>query len=159
MPSWLLFVYYRKVFMVIEEEDFVFSQTEMNQYLSLWGLTLTEEDYRKVAEVTKGIGIVMRLLAMELSAGRPFDTNHIERMRNDFWDYLDSHVYDQWEVEIQEFLIQVCIVEEFDKHLAEMITGRSDVERMISIAEQLGNFMQFKETAAGKRIYEIRIAV
>lgn len=84
MPSWLLSVYYRRVFTVIEEEDF-----------------------RKVTGLTKGIGIVLRLLAMELSAGRPFDTNHIERMRNDFWDYLESHVYDQWEMEIQEFLMQV----------------------------------------------------
>ncbi len=159
MPSWLLSVYYRKVFTVIEEEDFVLSEAEVIQYLNLWGLTLTEEDNRKVTEITKGIGIVIRLLAMELSAGRPFDTNHIERMRNDFWDYLDSHVYDQWEVDIQEFLMQVCIVEEFDKHLAEMITGRNDIERMISIAEQLGNFMLFKETAGGKRIYEIRLAM
>ena len=159
MPSWLLSVYYRKVFTVIEEEDFVLSNAEMLNYLNLWGLTLAEENFRKVTELTQGIGIVIRLLAMELSSGRPFDTNYIERMRNDFWDYLDCHVYDQWEMEIQEFLIQVCIVEEFDQHLAEMITGRSDVERMIAIAEQLGNFIQFKETAGGKRIYEIRLAV
>lgn len=53
--------------------------------------------------------------------------------------------------------MQECIVEGFDKHLAEMITGRSDVERMISIAEQLSNFMIFKEAVGGKRIYEIRL--
>ena len=159
MPSWLLSIYYRKVFTVIEEEDFVLSEAEMRQYLNLWGLTLTEEDYSKFAVLTKGIGIIIRLLAMELSSGRPFDSNYIERMRSDFWDYLDSHVYDQWEVEIQEFLMQICIVEEFDKHLAEMITGRTDVERMIAIAEQLGNFLQFREVIAGKRIYEIRLAM
>ena len=159
MPSWLLSIYYRKVFTVIEEEDFVLSEAEMRQYLNLWGLTLTEEDYSKFAVLTKGIGIIIRLLAMELSSGRPFDSNYIERMRSDFWDYLDSHVYDQWEVEIQEFLMQICIVEEFDKHLAEMITGRTDVERMIAIAEQLGNFLQFREAIAGKRIYEIRLAM
>lgn len=159
MPSWLLSVYYRKVFTVIEEEDFMLSEAEMMQYLNLWGLTLAEEDFIKVTEFTKGIGIVIRLLAMELSSGTPFDTNYIERMRNDFWDYLDSHVYDQWDVEIQEFLMEVCIVEEFDKHLAEMITGRSDVDRMIGIAEQLGNFMTFKEAVGGKRIYEIRLTM
>ncbi|WP_228351613.1 LuxR C-terminal-related transcriptional regulator [Variimorphobacter saccharofermentans] len=159
MPSWLLSVYYRRVFTVIEEEDFVLSETEMTNYLNLWGLTLTEEDFSRVAGLTKGIGIIIRLLAMELSSGRPFDTNYIERMRNDFWDYLDCHVYDQWDMEIQEFFMQVCIVEEFDQHLAEMITGRSDVERMIGIAEQLGNFMMFKEAVGGKRIYEIRLAM
>lgn len=159
MPSWLLSVYYRKVFTVIEEEEFVLSDAEVIQYMSLWGLTLTEEDYKKIIGLTKGIGIIIRLVAMELASGRPFDSSYIERMRNDFWDYLDCHVYDQWEVEIQEFFIQVCIVEEFDQHLAEMITGRSDVERMIAIAEQLGNFLQFREVIAGKRIYEIRLAM
>ena len=159
MPSWLLSVYYRKVFTLIEEEEFVLSDAEVIQYMSLWGLTLTEEDYKKIIGLTKGIGIIIRLVAMELASGRPFDSSYIERMRNDFWDYLDSHVYDQWEVEIQEFLMQICIVEEFDKHLSEMITGRTDVERMIAIAEQLGNFLQFREAIAGKRIYEIRLAM
>lgn len=157
MPSWLIPIYYRKVFTVIEEEDLLLLEAEMMEYLNLWGLTPTEEDFKKIMLLSYGIGIVARLIAMELVSGRPFDTNYIERMRNDFWDYLDRHVYDQWEVEIQEFLMQVCIVEEFDKHLAEMISGRSDVERMISIAEQLGNFMMFKEVAGGKRIYEIRL--
>lgn len=159
MPSWLLSIYYRKVFTVIGEEDFVLSDAEILNYLNLWGVTIAEEDFQKVTRLTKGIGIVVRLLTMELSSGKPFDANYIERMRNDFWDYLDCHVYDQWEIEIQEFIMQVCIVEEFDKRLAEMITGRSDVERMIGIAEQLGNFMMFKEATGGKRIYEIRIAM
>ena len=159
MPSWLLPIYYRKVFTVIEEEDFLLSEAETMQYLNLWGLTFTEEEFKKATGLTGGIGIVVRLLAMELSSGRPFDTNYIERMRNDFWDYLDCHVYDHWEVEIQEFFMQVCIVEEFDKRLAEMITGRTDVERMISIGEQLGNFLVFKEAAGGKRIYEIRLGM
>ena len=157
MPSWLLPVYYRKVFTVIEEEDLLLCEEEMQQYLELWGLNLAEEDFAKVAELTMGIGIVIRLLAMELSNGRPFDARNIERMRNDFWDYLDRHVYDQWDVEIQEFLMQMCIVEEFDKHLAEMITGRSDVDRMIGIAEQLGNFMVYKEADLNSKLYEIRV--
>ena len=159
IPSWLLSAFYRHLFTIIEESDFVLSESEIIQYMSLWGLTLTEEEYSKVAGLTKGIGIVVRLLTMELSSGRPFDANYIERMRNDFWDYLERHVYDQWEIEVQEFFMQVCIVEEFDKHLAEMITGRNDVEKMIGIAEQLGNFMQFKDVTGGRRIYEIRPAM
>ena len=156
IPSWLLSIYYRKAFMVIEEENFMLSKVETMQYLSLWKLTLPEEDFIKVTEITKGIGIVIRLFAMEFSAKKVFDMSYMERMRNDFWDYLDSHVYDQWEVEVQEFLMEVCIVEKFDKHLAEMITGRSDVDRMISIVKQLDNFMMFKEVVFDEIIYEIR---
>ena len=36
MPSWLLPLYYRKVFAVIEEEDFYLLDAEMLEYLNLW---------------------------------------------------------------------------------------------------------------------------
>ncbi|MDD3414037.1 MAG: LuxR C-terminal-related transcriptional regulator [Lachnospiraceae bacterium] len=159
MPSWLLPIYYRKLFTVIEEEDLLLSETELMEYLKLWGITPTEEDFKKIIGISSGIGVVARLVAMELASGRPFDAMYIERMRNDFWDYLDRHVYDQWEVEIQDFLMQVCIVEEFDKQLAEMITGRNDVERMINIAEQLGNFLMMKEASIEQTVYEIRLGM
>lgn len=157
IPSWLIPLYYRRVFAVIEEEDLLLSEGEMAEYLALWGLTLREDDFKKIMRLSCGIGIVAKLIAMELSSGRPFDGTYIERMRNEFWDYLDRYVYDQWELEIQEFLMQVCIVEEFDKRLAEMITGRNDVEGMINIAEQLGNFIFMKEVAGGRTHYEIRL--
>ena len=159
IPSWLIPIYYRKVFMVIEEEDLLLLEAEMVSYLKLWAITPTEEDFKKIMELTLGIGIVARLVAMGLANGKSLDKSYIEQMRNDFWDYLDRNVYDQWEVEIQEFLMQVCIVEEFDKRLAEMITGRSDVDRMISIAEQLGNFIILKEGAGGTMVYEIRLSM
>lgn len=47
MPSWLLSIYYRKVFTVIEEEDFLLSEGEIAKYLNLWRLTPTEEDLKK----------------------------------------------------------------------------------------------------------------
>jgi LuxR family transcriptional regulator, maltose regulon positive regulatory protein len=155
IPAWLLSSYYQKVFTVIDEEDFLLSEEEVMLYLNWWGITPTQEDFDTIMRLSLRLGIVVRLAAIELSSGKPFDAIHIERMRNDFWDYLDRHVYDQWEVEIQEFLMQVCIVEEFDKHLAEMITGRSDVDRMLRIAEQLGNFLSFKEADLEKKTYEI----
>lgn len=159
IPSWLIPLYYKRMFILIEEVDFLLSDTELAEYLALWRLNPSEEEFRKIVQLVSGIGIVARLVAMELASGRVFDATCIERLRNDFWDYLDAHVYDQWDVELQEFLMQVCIVEEFDKHLAEMITGRSDVERLINLAEQLGNFLTMKEVAGGKTVYEIRLGM
>jgi LuxR family maltose regulon positive regulatory protein len=157
MPSWLVPLYYRRMFTVIEEADLWLSGTELAEYLALWGLHPSEDDLQKIIQLVRGTGIVARLIAMELSTSRALDATCIERLRNNFWDYLDHHVYDQWDVELLEFLMQVCIVEEFDQRLAEMISGRSDVERMINLAEQLGNFMNMKEIKKGKIVYEIRL--
>lgn len=159
MPSWLVPLYYRRIFTIIEEADLLLSDMELAEYLTLWGLNPSEEEFRKIVQLVSGFGIVARLIAMELASGRAFDATCIERLRNEFWDYLDRHVYDQWDVELQEFLMQVCIVEEFDQRLAEMITGRNDVERMINLADQMGNFLAMKEVTAGKTVYEIRIGM
>lgn len=159
MPAWLVPHYYRRMFTIIEESDLFMSDSELAEYFALWRLNLSEEEFQKIVQLVSGIGIVARLIALELASGRPFDATCIERLRNDFWDYLDRHVYDQWDVEIQEFLMQICIVEEFDKHLAEMITGRNDVDRMLEIAQQMGNFLIMKEVTGGKTVYEIRLAM
>ncbi|HEX3076454.1 MAG TPA: LuxR C-terminal-related transcriptional regulator [Lachnospiraceae bacterium] len=159
MQSWLIPIYYRRLFTIIEEADLLLSATELAGYLALWGINPPEDEFRKILQLVKGIGIVARLIAMELVSGRPFNETCIERLRNEFWDYLDCHVYDQWDMELQEFLMQICIVEELDNRLAEMITGRNDVERLLNLAEQLGNFILMKEITAGKTIYEIRLAM
>ena len=57
------------------------------------------------------------------------------------WDYLEYHVYDRWEISIQEFLMEVAIVEDFTVYMAEMITGRNDVESLLERIQWIGNFM------------------
>lgn len=159
MPSWLTPIYYRKMFTVIEEEDLALSRGEMAEYFALWGMSPPEVELDKIVAISKGIGIVARLIATEMKSGVAFDESGIEKMRNGFWDYLDYHVYDQWDVDVQEFLMQVSIVEEFDKRLAEMITGRSDIERIINQAQHMGNFLAVREAVGGRTVYEIRISV
>jgi len=144
------------MFTVIEEADLLLSDGELVEYLDLWRVHLPDEEFRIFTEVTTRIGIAARRITMQLAAGSPFDATCIERMRYEFCDYLERHVFDQWELDLQEFLMQVCIVEEFDWHLAEIITGRSDVESMINRAEQMGNFLAIKEVDGGKIVYEIR---
>lgn len=159
MPSWLLSFYYRKIFTVIDEKDLLLADSELEAYFALWGLTPTEEELNKASQLTLGNGIVVRLLAMELVSGKPLEEPNIERMRNNYWSYLECHVFDQWDLDLQEFLMQICIAEEFDKRLAEMITGRNNVDRMLSLAEQAGNFLTIKEAAGGKIVYEIRLSM
>lgn len=159
IPSWLMHLYCKKIFMLIDENDLLFTATELNQYLMLWGIIPTEFDFEKILKVSKGVGVIMRLIAMTLAQGHPFSDKNIEKIRSDFWDYLDCHVYDQWDTEIHEFLLQVSIVDEFDKRLAEMISGKSNVDKMLEEALQIGNFMDIKEVSGGKLIYEIRLSM
>lgn len=71
------------------------------------------------------------------------------------WDYLDWHVYDNWDIRIQEFLMEVSIVDCFTAHLAEMITGINNVESILSRVKWLGNFM-VERTEKDEVVYEFR---
>ena len=159
IPAWLTPVYYRRVFAIIDEEDFVLSKEDIAHYFSSWNLTPTDEELDNILRVSLGIGIAVRLIAIEMQAGVPFDTEGIEKMRGRYWDYMDHHVYNQWDLDIHDFLMQVCIVDAFDRRLAEMITGRNDVDKMIELAEQLGCFLSRKETEGSKVVYEIRLSM
>lgn len=159
IPAWLIPVHYRRIFAIIEETDLLLSEEEMKEYFTLWGLSPAETDFNNMVQLVKGVGVVARILALELSTGSAFNETFIEKVRNNFWDYLDHYVYDQWEVELQEFLMQLSIVEEFDKHLAELITGRSDVDRLLNLAGQMGNFLAMKEVTGNNTIYEIRLSM
>lgn len=61
---------------------------------------------------------------------------NLERTIKRQWDYLEVHVYDQWDLQLQEFFMDVSVVEEFTVQLAAMLTGRRDVEKLISQAEK-----------------------
>lgn len=71
------------------------------------------------------------------------------------WDYLEYHVYDRWEISIQEFLMEVAIVEDFTVYMAEMITGRNDVESLLERIQWIGNFMDIVRNGS-ETVYKLR---
>lgn len=54
---------------------------------------------------------------------------------------MEVNVYDQWSVELQEFLEAVCIVEQFDLQMAQQITKAKDAGKLIRQAQEIGNFL------------------
>lgn len=154
VPSWLGAAYIKSQFMVIEERDLAFTKSELSEFLAGWNLAPDEDTLEKILSVTEGNAFAARLTAMEIARGIPYEGEHIEQMKQIFYNYLDYHVYDQWDVELQEFLMQISIVEKFDIHLAEMITGRKDVEGLIKMARETGNFL-----VENNGVYEFRGAM
>lgn len=156
IPSWLMTAYVEHPFMVIDEEDLTLSKEELEEFLREGDILLAEQDAERLLRETKGNPLAVRFAAIELMGGSKLDSRIVERIRYKFWDYLEHHVYDQWDVELQEFLMEVSIVDKFDVGLAEMITGRSDVQRMIRRSMEMGNFL-FEDEEKG--IYYVRYAL
>lgn len=154
VPAWLMAAYVEHTFMVIDEEDLSLSKEEAEEFLREWDLLLAQQDVELLYQVTKGNPLAVRLAAIEIKRGGKLDSRLLQQARQKFWDYLEHHVYEQWDVELQEFLMAVSIVDKFDAGLAEMITGRTDVQHMIGRAMETGNFLSEEGD-----IYHIRYAL
>lgn len=164
MPKWLRSTFVRYIFVTIGEEELSLSQKEQGQCLEKWELTPTETAVRRIWELGHGNPLFLRIAAMRLRDISPADLQKdkaaaelraIEESRRDLWDYIEVHVYDQWSVELQEFLEAVCIVEQFDLQMAQQITKKKEAGKLIRQAQETGNFL-VEHTENGQSIYEMR---
>ena len=66
------------------------------------------------------------------------ENGNLEATMRTVWTYLESHVYDQWDTELQEFFMDISIVKDFTVSLAAMITGNKHVEHMLAQGMETG---------------------
>lgn len=133
IPGWLLPIHVAHYFIEIAEQDFYFSRKEQDEYLERCGIRLGQEEAEKAWALGKGHPVSLRVLVLE--------NGDIRLAVRTMWLWLESNVFDQWEKELGDFLMETSIVEAYTKELAGMITGRENVEELIARAEALGNFM------------------
>lgn len=137
IPRWLMPLYVQQIFLVIEEEDLNLSRKEQDAYFEKWDLQLTSDIADEIFRITGGHPLALRLTALV--------KGNIEQGKKDFASYLETHVYDQWDVELQEFVMEMSVLDQFDVQMARMVTGRNDVEQMIARVQEIGNFIVEKD--------------
>lgn len=138
VPGWLMPLYVQYNFVSVEEEDLCFTRKEQMLYLEQRKVFICKSEEEIIWKFTGGIPVVVRLLAMH--------GGNIEETKKAIYDFVDAHVYDKWETELQTILMETSIVECFTKELAEMITGNSHIVELLEKAHELGNYF----SAAGE---------
>ena len=153
VPRWLMPLYIRHVFCVIEEKELYLTIEEQGLYFEAWDVHMTEETIELIWRMGEGIPIFVKLVAMEMSrAGygqrgtvdsdqEGLERRCLEQVARDAWDYLETYVCDQWDEQLQDFLVELAIVDKFDFQMARMITGRADAEQLIIRTMETGNFL------------------
>ncbi|MGN1179728.1 MAG: LuxR C-terminal-related transcriptional regulator [Suilimivivens sp.] len=164
VPKWLKTVFVRRVFVTIGEEELCLTEKEQENYLEKWELSLTVAAWKRLRELGNGNPLFLRIVVMRFKSIPEVETagnkeraelQAIEKSREDLWDYLEVHVYDQWNVELHEFLEAICVVERFDLQMAQQITKKKDAGKLIQKAQETGNFLlEYRENE--QSVYELR---
>ena len=165
VPKWLKSVYIRHIFVVIGEDRLFLTEKEQETYLEKWELFPTKAACKRIWELGYGHPLYLRIVAMELKGILEEEAEGdrvnaelraIEESRKDIWDYFEVHVYDQWSVELQEFLEAVSIVEQFDLQMAQHLTKNKEAGKLIRRAQETGNFLT-ERMENGRSVFTLRI--
>jgi LuxR family maltose regulon positive regulatory protein len=152
VPLWLKTLYVQNSFLLIGEEELRFSRDEQKHFLGQWNIRLSDRTWELLENMNCNQPVPLKIAAMQFSKcfrqkaenrtqREKQENKAIEQARNDLWDYLETHVYEQWDRDLQEFLMDISIVDEFTPQLARQITRKQNVERLILQAEETGNFL------------------
>ncbi len=149
IPRWLMSLYVNYLFCVISEKDLLLDREEQDAYFESWGVYPGERISERVWREGNGHPVALRVLVLELlrsglgSRGSDVDSQEkiYQQSRERMWDYLETHVYDQWALELQEFLMEMSVVEKFDIPMAQRITGKKNVEQLLEQAMEIGDFI------------------
>ena len=154
VPRWLMSLYVNYLFCVIGEKDLLLEREEQDAFFESWDVYPGERLSERIWREANGHPLPLRVLALELLrsglGSRESDVGSQEMIYNQAKDqmcgYLETHVYDQWDLELQEFLMELSVVESFDIQMAQMVTGKKNVEQLLDQAMEIGDFIVKKGT-------------
>lgn len=161
---WMSDARFREGFYVIDEELLFFSPKDVKRFTKAADIILTEEMERRLVGLFRGYPLAWYMLYQRIRENDKWrdcilGVEHYEKIfkwsQDHVWDYLEFHVYDQWEPQMQEFLMEVSIVDSFTVRMAEMITGERNIEWLIERTRWMGNFLREKICPDGSVRYEL----
>jgi len=113
--------------------DLAFTQVEVEQLLELAGLGREPVDGRRLRSLTEGwpAGLQMAVLAMR-AGGDPREViDAFAATTRETSDYLASEVMSRLPPGLAGFLTQICVLDEFDAELCQVLSGREDAGRLL----------------------------
>lgn len=141
VPAWLMPSYVSGGFIVISEDDLRLSEAEIAGFLDARNIPYTPAELRHLRRTTEGSAYLMKHTALAMQQGKRPGPALYKEIWNAFSDYLENNVLLGWESDLLDFLMQVCVVEEFSLGLAEMISGNGCALELLERAKEAGNFL------------------
>ncbi len=120
------------------------------------GLELSQEDVLRLRRESRGHPLAARLICMDLTEGRPLNTETVQRAYARMFSYLDRELFDYWDSKIRRLLLSASFFNSFTVELAQSLTGDSQVEQTLTHLLQISSFIDKKGNAYSIRYQPFR---
>ena len=144
MPGWLFDTFITKNMLLITEDDLALSEEGIDKYMRSEGIILTADELRFQRQCSEGNLYGVKFTAQQLLAGAKIGRELFEKNSIMFQNYLENNIISEMNTGIVDFLMKICIADEFTEQLAITVTGNSAVLGLIEQAMDAGNFIDEK---------------
>lgn len=151
-PHWLGLESMDRRYTIAAEPDFFFDAAQTKKLLEAYHLTITDEQAEQISQMTVGHAVTIKLLAQRMAQGMPFGAEVLAQTRLDLYRYLDTAFYEQWDSEVKRAMLPLAAFDSFTLHMAELVTGNQNPQRLIERAMAVSEFLQ----TDGTGIYRMR---
>lgn len=153
MAKWLKIIYINYNFKLISEYDLRFGQLEIEAYFSKAKVGITASSIEQIIDEGQGNPLYTKLLALRFKEIKSRDikdiikleNNAIEKAKKDFYDFLEMHVYEQWDERFYDFMMKISILDSFTVDLAFCVTQEKEIGKILSKANEIGSFLEERQ--------------
>lgn len=140
-PSWLMPLMPGMKIVVISENDLRLTAAEIQKMAQQQNISLSPADVTFLKENSEGNAMVLCLTMERMRDGENLTETLSDQIAQAFGSYLERFVISQWSNTIQDFLMEVSVVDRFTIPLAEAITGDDMAASILRQAANTGNFI------------------
>lgn len=145
MPSWLYDTFITRNMRLVTQEELALSEEGIDKYMRSEGIILTADELRFHRQCSEGNLYGVKFTAQQLLAGDRIGKELFEKNSAMFQSYLENSIISELNTEISDFLLKVCIVDDFTEPLAKTITGNSAALSLIERTLDSGHFIDNKD--------------
>lgn len=141
LPGWLKTMYLHTGILLVPEAELAWQENDVANYFKYFGVELTAKQYREIHMMTQGNALAVRLCYKIVRDCGEYPADLKKRCRETLSAYLENQVCSQWNSALLGFLMKMSFMDDFTIELAELITARKDVYRLIEEATEIGSFL------------------
>lgn len=139
--TWLAPIYYATGISLIKEEDLSLSLEDTKHYFTSKGVSFPDNDIAYLREQTGSLAQALHLASSRYLNGQRDIRAIVQEFMEITFEYIRQEILPGYDDEVQKFLLTVSVLDNFDKEMAEELTGTVFFEAIIQKIYEMGNFL------------------
>jgi len=141
LPEWLLPFQLSGLLALLDSSVLALGTEDVAKLAENMGLELSQEDTLRLWHESTGHPLAAQLICLELTEGRPLNTETVQRAYARMFLHLDRELFDCWDLQTRRLLLSVSFFDSFTVELAQILTGDDRVEQTLTRLLQTSSFI------------------